>query len=282
MFIMTTNGENKMNQPYEKAAKIIKNSKSLIALTGAGISVESGIPDFRGPNGLWERFDPMEYAHIDSFRNDPVKIWKMLFILTEIVENAKPNAAHIALARLEEMGLIKAIITQNIDNLHQAAGSKEVIEFHGNASHLDCIFCGSRYKSNEFQLKGTPPECPDCGKILKPGAVFFGEMIPQVALIESNRLASAADVILVIGTSAVIYPAASIPYTAKTSGAYVIEINLEQTGLTSSIPDIFLEGEAGKILPMLVECAEHLSLFDIAFLLNDFEDRRYAEALFVY
>ncbi|MCU0821044.1 MAG: NAD-dependent deacylase [Spirochaetes bacterium] len=248
-----------MKELYRKAASIIKNSKTLIALTGAGHSVESGIPDFRSPGGLWEQFDPEEYAHINAFKKNPEKIWNMIFALREITDNAKYNAAHKALAQMEEKGFLKAVITQNIDNLHQQAGSKNVIEFHGNATRYECMKCGTEYRTEEISIKNKkPPKCKKCKFILKPGFVFFGEMIPPGALSESQRLASVADAILVIGTSAVVYPAASIPFAAKRNGAKVIELNREKTGLTSSITDVFIEGLVGTTLPKLLEHVESI------------------------
>ena len=247
-----------MQDLYEKAAEVIKKSTNLISLTGAGHSVESGIPDFRSPGGLWDKFDPMEFAHIDSFKKNPERVWEMIFALRNITDNAKPNAGHLALARLEETGLLKSVITQNIDNLHQEAGNKNVIEFHGNASRLECLDCGQSYASDEIELKKTPPVCSDCGTILKPGFIFFGEMIQNNVLMDSNTLSGQADAILVIGTSAVVQPAASIPFRAKQNGAVVIEMNLEETGLTSSITDIFLQGKIGETLPKLVETVESL------------------------
>ncbi len=242
-----------MEEQYKKAADIIRNSKNLIALTGAGHSVESGIPDFRSPGGLWDKFDPMEYAQISSFKKDPVKIWNMIFALKNITDNAKPNPAHLALAKLEEMGFLKAVITQNIDNLHQAAGNKKVIEFHGNASTLECLNCGAKYLSEDIKIDNTPPECKNCSSILKPGFIFFGEMIPPDALHESNRLAGIADAVMVIATSAVVHPAAGIPYMAKRNQASIIEMNLEETGLTSSITDVYIQGRVGITLPKLLE-----------------------------
>lgn len=243
---------------FEQAAKAIKNSHCLIALTGAGISVESGIPDFRSPGGLWEQFDPYEYAHIDSFKKRPAKVWQMVFSLRELTDKSRPNAAHISLAKLEEMGLLKAVITQNIDNMHQEGGSKNVIEFHGNAKHLQCLKCDREYSSEEIQLTDEPPVCPKCRIILKPAFIFFGEMIPPKALTESMQLASSTDVIIVAGTSAVVQPASTIPYRAKQSGATVIEMNLEETGLTNYITDIFLQGNLGETLPKLVSLVEKL------------------------
>jgi NAD-dependent deacetylase len=246
-----------MEANIKKAAELIKNSKNLIALTGAGHSVESGIPDFRGKDGLWTRYDPMVYAHIEMFRRHPEKSWEMLAEMQNLTGTAKPNAAHFALARLEEIGYLKAIITQNVDNLHQEAGSKKVIEFHGNDKHLECLDCGRVYEAAEFQItKKTLPVCKKCLSILKPTVVFFGEAIPHAALMESMMLADKADVVMVIGTSAQVYPAASIPYNAKDHGASVIEMNLEETSLTHSITDVFIQGLLGTTLPELIRHIE--------------------------
>ena len=246
-----------MDDNILKAAEIIKKSKNMIALTGAGISVESGIPDFRSAGGLWEKYDPSIYASIHSFMRMPEKVWDMIFEMIEVTDTASPNSAHLALAKLESMNLLKAIITQNIDNLHQEAGSKNVIEYHGNAKHLVCLSCGAEYGVDEFDLAAKEiPICEDCGKVLKPSVVFFGENIPVDALTESQKFAEAADVVLVIGTSAVVYPAASIPRIAKSRGASLIEFNLERTEL-STFADIIITGSAGKTLPELIKLLEN-------------------------
>ncbi len=236
----------------ERAAEIIAGSKCVIALTGAGISVESGIPAFRGSQGLWTKYDPMEYAHISSFMRDPEKVWRMLAELYEIVLSAKPNPAHYALKELEDLGKCTAVITQNVDALHQRAGSRKVIEFHGTGETLTCLDCGRSYKVDDVDLKKIPPRCT-CGGVLKPDIVFFGEPIPPDALRESFELARRADVLLVVGTSAQVYPAASIPEEAKASGAKIIEVNLEPTPLTNTITDVFCQGKAGEVLPKIVE-----------------------------
>lgn len=237
-----------------KAADVIKKSKSMIALTGAGISVESGIPDFRSAGGLWDRYDPAVYASINSFRSNPEKVWNMIFEMIEITVKARPNKAHYALAELEKINLLKAIITQNIDNLHQEAGSRNVIDYHGNTKNLVCMSCHSEYNVSEFRLSDKKiPCCGSCGRILKPSVIFFGENIPFHALHESQKYAENADVVLVVGTSAVVYPAAGIPRTAKMNGAVIIEFNLEETEITSSLTDIFIKGSAGKTLPELLK-----------------------------
>lgn len=243
-----------MDSNLLKAAEIIKKSKHMIALTGAGVSVESGIPDFRSAGGLWDKYDPAIYASIYSFKSMPEKVWDMIFDMIEITENAKPNNAHYALAELEKMNLLKTIITQNIDNLHQEAGSRHVIEYHGNAKHLVCMSCSAGYSASEYEISEKKiPHCESCGKILKPSVIFFGENIPQHALVESQKFAEAADVVLVVGTSAVVYPAAGIPGIAKSRGAVIIEFNIEETELTDGDTDIFIQGSAGKTLPELIK-----------------------------
>ncbi len=164
------------------AANLIKEASHFIALTGAGISVDSGIPAFRGSQGLWERYDPVDYAHITSFMADPAKVWVMLKELYQIMERAKPNPAHYALACLEELDFLKAIITQNIDALHQRAGSKNIIEFHGNADTLVCLYCGKETKSMDVDLDDIPPRCDHCHKILKPKVVFSASPFHQIPL----------------------------------------------------------------------------------------------------
>ncbi len=241
----------------EKCADVIMNSRPVLALTGAGISVESGIPDFRGKNGLWSIYDPAEYATIDAFRSNPEKVWKMFKDMDDLVFRAKPNMAHKCLAQLEKMGFLHYIITQNIDNLHQAGGSEKVIEYHGNSTTLSCLYCKNRYIRDEFDGQ-TPPVCV-CGKILKPDVVLFGEAIPQEALELSIRLSVMAGALLVVGTSASVSPANYIPATAKQNGAKIIEINLERTHLTDSLTDIFIEGDAGDVMSGVVEAIKKRS-----------------------
>jgi NAD-dependent deacetylase len=237
-----------------RAADIIRTSDMTLALTGAGVSVESGIPDFRSAGGLWSRYDPSEYATITAFMDNPEKVWHMLREMEDLVINARPNRAHIGMGVLEEMGLLNFIITQNVDNLHQAGGAKNVIEYHGNSNTLSCMWCKKRYRAEEKRGE-FPPRC-GCGKVLKPDVVLFGEAIPEKALQVSFRLAELAQVLLVVGTSAVVNPAASIPVIAKQNGAKIIEINIERTQLTESLTDIFIMGEAGDILERLVSAVK--------------------------
>ena len=238
----------------KQAAETIMKHGPVIALTGAGISVESGIPDFRGNNGLWTRYDPSRYATIEAFLDDPSEVWNMLRAMDALVNSAKPNPAHTGLARMEQKGFLQHIITQNVDNLHQAAGSQNVIEYHGNSSCLSCLYCSNKYTMAEKRHEHIPT-C-ECGKILKPDIVFFGESIPEDALDFSFQLSKKAGTLLVIGTSAQVSPANSIPQIAARNLARIIEINKERTWLTDELTDIFIEGEAGEIITGLVDAIE--------------------------
>jgi NAD-dependent deacetylase len=239
-----------MENLISQAAEIIYNSKLTLALTGAGISVESGIPDFRSSGGLWSRFSPEDYATITAFREDPGKVWMMLKEMDELLDQAKPNKAHLGMGELEKMGFLHYIITQNVDNLHQEGGATNVIEYHGNSSTLSCLWCGKSYRAEEKRGE-YPPRC-QCEKILKPDVVFFGEAIPTQALNKSFLLASSAEALIVAGTSAVVSPANTIPGITKQNGGKIIEINKERTHLTDTLSDLFIQGGAGEILEALV------------------------------
>ncbi len=237
-----------MENLIKKAARDLAGSKHAVALTGAGISVESGIPPFRGKGGVWEKFDPMEYAHIDAFMRNPAKVWQALIgALTTTLETARPNDGHIGLARLETLGILKTVITQNVDGLHQLAGNTDVIEFHGSFAVMQCLQCRREYNISEVALDVIPPHCA-CGGILRPACVFFGELIPPEHLARSQKIASECDLMLVVGTSAVVQPAAFMPAVAKQNGARVIEINPESTPLTATTSDYLVKGKAGKIM----------------------------------
>jgi len=247
------------------AAEALVASEHSLALTGAGISVDSGIPDFRSPGGLWSRFDPMEYATLQAFLVDPEKVWNMIFELRSVLDSARPNPGHIALARLEELGKLACVVTQNVDSLHQDAGSKNVIEFHGNNRRLVCLGCGKVVDSAELAAgaaesgaEHTVPRCRDCDRVLKPDVVFFGEAIPGDALVRAQAEASRVGAALVVGTSALVAPANLLPHIASRGGAKVIEVNLEPTELTDSLTDVFLEGSSSEVLPELVAEVESL------------------------
>jgi len=247
-----------MEDLIKKAAKDLAGSNKVVALTGAGISVESGIPPFRGKGGLWEKIDPMEFAHIDAFLRDPAKVWNILIReMKDIVDKARPNDAHNGLAKLEKLGILNVIITQNVDGLHQMAGNSDVIEFHGNFAWQKCLDCGKKIETFKISLNEIPPKC-SCGGILRPDCVFFGEMIPPEHLTRSRKASYECDIMLVIGTSALVQPAAYMPVIAKESGATVIEINPESTPLTGSISDYLIKGNAGKVIRELVAEVELL------------------------
>ncbi len=237
----------------QRAANDILHSKRTIAFTGAGISVESGIPDFRGAQGLWQKYDPEEYAHIDAFHSDPDRVWLMLKEMFSLILEAKPNPAHIGLAELERMGYLSSVITQNVDGLHQTAGSRNVIEFHGTHRTFSCLKCSTTIDGASLKIEDLPPRCSRCSSLLKPDVVFFGEPIPWKAQMLSFSESKSCGVVLSIGTSAVVYPAASIPMTAKETGAIVIEINMEPTPLTGEVSDYLICGSAGDIIPAIVD-----------------------------
>ncbi len=232
----------------DEIAEIIKESEYVIALTGAGISTESGIPDFRSKDGIWSRFNIDEYGHINNLKSEPEKVWNMLKIMIEEMRKARPNKAHLALAEMERLGYLDAIITQNVDGLHQMAGSRNVIEFHGNFREAICLECGKIY-SIDYALKQRVPRC-ECGGLLKPNAVFFGEPIDAKILVSSFDIARKCDAMLVLGTSAMVYPAASIPEMAKGNRATVIEVNRDGKMLPYS--DYAIRGMVGEVLPEIV------------------------------
>jgi len=240
-----------MENLIRRAAQDIVKAKTVTALTGAGMSAESGIPTFRDKGGFWEKYDPNVYANIDTFRSHPEKPWQMMKEFGKQVK-AEPNPGHIALAEIEKMGYLKEIITQNVDNLHQEAGNTDVIEFHGNFRRAVCLKCGKYYAMGDVVLEVLPPRC-ECDGVLKPDAVFFGEPIPEDALRRAHEASLKCTLMLVIGTSAVVYPAAGMPQVAKQSDASVIEINLEPTPLTGYISDYIITGNAGDILPAIVK-----------------------------
>ncbi|MBE0526541.1 NAD-dependent deacylase [Candidatus Thorarchaeota archaeon] len=250
--------ENKMFLENElmKAKEMVRNAEKILALTGAGISVDSGIPDFRSEGGLWKRFDPLEYATLESFTRDPTKFWTMGKELAETMVKAKPNDAHLALAKLEQQGKLTGVITLNIDNLHQSAGNKRVIELHGNYLCAQCTECKTEYFGktvHESVAKGEiPPKCEKCGGILKSEAILFGEPLPEVPMAQAVELCRTTDLMIVIGTSLTVYPAAFLPQLAKNAGAKIILINLEGIN-KDAVADTVLRGRATDILPMITE-----------------------------
>jgi NAD-dependent deacetylase len=245
-----------LESEIKKAKELVINAGKISAFTGAGISVDSGIPDFRSEGGLWKRFDPLEHATRESFMRDPTKFWTMGKELAETIVKAKPNDAHLALARLEEQGKLTGVITLNIDNLQQSAGSKRVIELHGNYLCAHCIECNEEYFGravHESVAKGEiPPKCEKCGGILKSDAILFGEPLPHEPMANAIELCRDTDLMIVIGTSLTVYPAAFLPQLAKNAGAKIIVINLEGTN-KDDVADIVLRGRATDIVPMITD-----------------------------
>jgi NAD-dependent deacetylase len=247
-----------------KAVDLISRSRHLVALTGAGISTASGIPDFRSPDsGLWSKINPYLVASVHGFRLRPKSFYKWLRPLAVKVRDARPNPAHFALVRLEEMGLLKTVITQNVDGLHQAAGSRRVLELHGDARRMTCMKCGKVLPSEPFidryVVAGTIPRCPGCRGVLKPNVVLFGELYPVRVLLEAAAEADVCDVMLVAGSSLLVVPACEIPVSARESGAEIIIINFQPTPLDSAA-SVVIHEDVAELLPRVVEAvAERLS-----------------------
>jgi NAD-dependent deacetylase len=243
-------------QLHTKAAKIIDQSKKLVVFTGAGMSTESSIPDFRGPGGLWTKFDPMKVASIDAFRSDPKAWWEWISSLGSDVLEATPNKGHLALAELEKLGKVDCVITQNIDGLHQKAGNSYVLELHGSVATVKCTQCRASYPREYVMglIKNgeIPPRCDVCSGILKLDVVLFGEPLPQLIFQEATERSNDCDAMLIAGSSLVVYPAAVLPKLAKDHGAKIILVNLEPTDFDGEC-DVVLRGKVGEILPKLVE-----------------------------
>jgi NAD-dependent deacetylase len=222
-------------------------------LTGAGISAESGLPTFRGPGGIWEGRSPLDLATPEAFRADPSTVWRFYAWRREQAANARPNAAHRALAALETAKQEMLLITQNVDGLHERSGSRRMVRLHGSLWRLRCVAEGTEREDTRVDLGSLPPRC-ECGDLLRPGVVWFGETLPPSALREAEEASRRAKVMLVVGTSSLVHPAADLPRIARAAGAYVVEVNPEETPLSASV-DERLAGPAGQILPALAEAA---------------------------
>lgn len=247
----------------EKAAQLLAEARYAVALTGAGISTPSGIPDFRSPGtGLWEKYDPMEVATIWAFRRDPKKFYEWFRPRVDSFLAAQPNPAHTALADLENMGILKAVITQNIDGLHQRAGSRQVIELHGNGRQAACMDCGREYAAEvlwgEYKKSGEVPQCRDCGGLIKPKVILFGEVLPPQALDAAWEEARKCDLMLVVGSSLEVTPAAGLPYMARDHGARLIIVNLQPTP-ADHLADAVIREDVARALPAIAEFCRRAS-----------------------
>ena len=240
-----------------EAAEIIKNSNYIVVFTGAGISTESGIEDFRSEGGLWSKYDPSIYASYFYFLQDPSKFWEMHRSLEDIVTNAEPNPAHYALAELEKLGKVKAIITQNIDMLHQKAGSGTyhdipIYELHGAYGVLQCVKCGKEFDYDEIDTKSVKYPVCDCEGYIKPKVVLFGESLPPNVLDMAMKACRDCDCFIMVGSSLLVSPANYMPNFAKQSGAKIIFINKESTNM-DNLADVLLRGSAGEIFTKLMK-----------------------------
>jgi NAD-dependent deacetylase len=240
----------------ERLAALIRERQPCVVLTGAGVSTESGIPDFRSPTGLWAQFDPLEFGSIDAFRRDPIKVWSFYKPRISMLTDAQPNPAHLALAELEQHGLVQAVVTQNIDLLHERAGSREVVEVHGSIRTATCPGCGARYELEQVlallaDADADAPACPACGEIVKPDVVFFGELLPPEAIDRAYKLARAAALMLVVGSALEVHPIAGLPEETLTAGGKLAIINRGPTPYDGRA-NLRIDGSAGEVLPAVV------------------------------
>ena len=245
------------------AAQILATAEYAIALTGAGLSVESGIPSFRGPDGLWTKYGQPTNLSYRVFSQDPQDWWEKrlsdevtpgnpTYDLKDAVDNAEPNPGHVAIAELESAGIIRAVITQNVDDLHRRAGSRNLLEIHGNRNYLRCIGCGWRRPRAEHAITDVPPLCAECGGVIKLDTVMFGEPIPRAVLDSCFAETQRCDAMLLVGTSGAVNPAAQLPLVARERGARIIEVNPEPTQLTAAA-DVVISGPAGEALPAITD-----------------------------
>jgi NAD-dependent deacetylase len=236
-----------------RLAALIRERGPCVVLTGAGVSTESGIPDFRSPTGIWAEFDPLEYASLDAFRRDPAKVWRFYAPRFAMLTEAEPNAAHRALAELEGRGFVKAVVTQNIDLLHERAGSREVIEVHGSIRTSTCPACGAVHALGDVvELLGATgaPECTECGAVLKPDVVFFGEQLRAAAIDRAYALARDATLLLVVGSTLEVWPVAELPLVTLDAGGSVAIVNRGPTAMDANA-DLKIEGSAGETLEIV-------------------------------
>ena len=243
-----------MTDDLDRLRELVHGARRAVVLTGAGISTESGIPDFRSGRGIWAEFDPMEVGHISAFRRDPARVWRFYRLRIDVVRQAAPNAGHVALAALERDGRLARVITQNVDGLHRAAGS-DALEVHGSLDRVDCLECGARFDIAEAErrMEVDPegvPRC-DCGAPLKPGVVLFGEMLPEDVIDHAFRLAQSCDLMIAAGSTLEVHPVASLPDVARRAGATLAIVNLGPTAY-DEMCDLRIEGATGEVFAQLV------------------------------
>jgi|SRR5581483_925358 len=231
----------------ERLVELVRGHRPCVVLTGAGVSTESGIPDFRSPTGIWTQYDPAEYATIDAFRRDPAKVWDFYGRRLSLLADARPNAAHLALARLEAAGYVRAVITQNVDRLHTRAGSRDVVEVHGSIATASCPRC-RRSEPFEGVVALLPvPTCASCGAVLKPDVVMFGELLPAAAIDRASQLARQAPLLLVVGSSLEVYPVAGLPEETLLAGGLLAIVNRGSTPYDRRA-DLVVDASAGETL----------------------------------
>ena len=251
-----------LGNDIRKAASLVRRARHVVALSGAGLSAGSGIPTYRGAGGLWTQHGTPPLLSYQEFARDPAAWWAKrmaaeddpshpVYQMKAAVDAALPNAGHLALAELERRGILRSVITQNVDNLHAEAGSRSLLEIHGNRTRLRCLECGMRFHRDDYDLSRTPPLCRECGGVVKLDTVMFGEAIPSDVLQACREAAERCDCMLLVGTSGTVNPAARLPLVAKENGATLIEINPEDTPLTGWC-DIALAGPADVVLPELL------------------------------
>jgi NAD-dependent deacetylase len=234
----------------ERLAELLERRRPCVVLTGAGISTESGIPDFRSAEGIWAQYDPAEIASIDAFRRDPVRVWEFYALRVDALAGPEPNDGHRALAQLEQRGWIRAVVTQNVDGLHQRAGSREVVEVHGSLREAECIHCAVRVPMEDAVASLPLPPCPECGEVLKPGVVMFGELLPAAAIERAQELAAEAGLLLVVGSSLEVHPVAALPGETLGAGGALAIVNRGSTPWDSRA-ELVIDAAAGETLSEL-------------------------------
>jgi NAD-dependent deacetylase len=236
----------------ERLSELMQDRRPCVVLTGAGISTDSGIPDFRSPTGIWAQYDPLEYATIDAFLEDPAKVWEFYGKRLAMLGDAEPNDGHRALAELEDRGWVRAVITQNIDRLHERAGSRALVEVHGSIRTSSCLACGTVVALDEVVALLPVPACPACGRILKPDVVLFGELLPEAAIVRATQLAAQAQLLLVVGSSLEVYPVAGLPLETLDAGGALAIVNRDSTQFRARA-SVTIAAGAGETLRALAD-----------------------------